>query len=104
MILNKINEGVEYYVFDNNSNRNAFTFVDDKVTEIQLPKNIKALKEEYIFIYVGDLRAHPNNDYTIEDCAVKFKSPMNAEKPIVVKIYTKHEVIKDVVSDTLSGM
>ena len=99
MILNKVNENVEYYVIVSTESPDVFVFTDDgKVTDIQLPKNIKCMRDDYLFIYVGNMRAHPENDYTIEGNIVKFRRPMSNKTPIVVKMYTKHDVDRSNVS------
>jgi len=103
MLVTKIVEDVEYYVFTNKESPDAFVFVNDKVDSIMLPPNAKALSEEYVFIYVGELRAHPGHDFTISDNIVKFTQPMTVIGGITVKMYTKHDGTKSRIEMSLKG-
>lgn len=91
MLVTKVIENVEYYVITNVKNKDAFVYnKENKVVKIKLPP-IKPINKDYIFIYVGDLRAHYKHDYTIKNNIIVFKTPMNATNQIIVKVYTKHE-------------
>ena len=97
MKLNKIEESVEYYVFTSTESPEAFTVdvENNKFTEILLP-DIKLLRDDYLFVYVNDLRAHPVNDFTMDGRVLEFIRPVSMEHTITVKMYTKHDVLKDV--------
>lgn len=103
MLVTKIVEDVEYYVFTDKESPDAFVFVDDKVASIILPPDAEALSEEYVFIYVGELRAHPAHDFTIVNNIVKFTNPMNVIGGITVKMYTKHDGTKSRIEMSLKG-
>ena len=94
MLVTKIVEDVEYYVFTDKESPDAFVFVDDKVDSIILPPGAKALSNEYVFIYVGELRAHPGHDFEIVDNVVKFVNPMPVIGGVMVKMYIKHDGYK----------
>lgn len=96
MVIVKVREEVEYYVLNSIDTEEAFTFDENsRVTRIDIPEYIVPLKSEYVFIYIGELRAHPNEDYVLDENGVSFRHPMNATEQIIVKIYTEHTVAKE---------
>lgn len=93
MKIKKVNENVDYYVINSIESEELFDFTEDsKVKNIALPSFIKPLKDEYVFVYVGPMRAHPNHDYKLTEYGIEFVNPMSAAEQIIVKIYTRHDI------------
>lgn len=91
MSIDKVSEEVEYYVLSMvNSNEFFVINEDDKVTKIYIPSSIVPLREDYVFIYIGKMRAHPENDFKLQPGVIEFTNPMTTKEGVVVKIYTKH--------------
>ena len=92
--MNKVREVVEYCVFNPEEDKDMFKIDNNKVVEIKVPSGVKPISNEYVFIYVGNLKADPKSDFKIEEDTIKLRRPISKEG-MIVKIYSKHDSYKN---------